>query len=293
MIKIKKERSRVLTGDSRYLSRYFSDTTDEGVVSFKSHTDSVPQLHLYHGSCSTVMDMLIKDCTSVDYIITSPPYNRTTKRMDCYYNNGYAFLDNLSEQDYIDTRIAEFKQFEKLLSKNGLIIYNLSYGSDNPSLPIKLIYNVISNTEFEMVDIITWKKRNAIPFQTSPRKLSRICEYVYIFARKEDIDSYVTNKIISKINKNTGQHFYKNYTNFIRAANNDKIKTSHKATFSTELVEKLIDTYVPFGKTVPDPFMGIGTTGIACINTNRNFIGIELLKEHFDVAKDRNFILLK
>ena len=38
---------------------------------------------------------------------------------------------------------------------------------------------------------------------------------------------------------------------------------------------------------IPDPFMGSGTTGIACVNNNHNFIGIELDKQYFDIAKDR------
>ena len=38
---------------------------------------------------------------------------------------------------------------------------------------------------------------------------------------------------------------------------------------------------------IPDPFMGSGTTGIACVNTKRNFIGIELEKKYFDIASDR------
>ena len=41
------------------------------------------------------------------------------------------------------------------------------------------------------------------------------------------------------------------------------------------------------GSTILDPFMGSGTTGIACVNNNRNFIGIELDKQYFDIAKDR------
>ena len=41
------------------------------------------------------------------------------------------------------------------------------------------------------------------------------------------------------------------------------------------------------GSTILDPFMGSGTTGIACVNHNRNFIGIELDKQYFDIAKDR------
>lgn len=41
------------------------------------------------------------------------------------------------------------------------------------------------------------------------------------------------------------------------------------------------------GDVVLDPFMGIGSTGVACVNTNRNFIGIELDENYFNIAKER------
>ena len=54
-----------------------------------------------------------------------------------------------------------------------------------------------------------------------------------------------------------------------------------------ELLEYLIRTYSNEGETVFDSCMSSGSTGIACINTNRNFIGIELDKDYFEIAKDR------
>lgn len=54
-----------------------------------------------------------------------------------------------------------------------------------------------------------------------------------------------------------------------------------------DLLEWLIKTYSNEGDLVLDNCMGSGSTGIACINTNRNFIGIELDEEYFDIAKQR------
>jgi site-specific DNA-methyltransferase (adenine-specific) len=53
------------------------------------------------------------------------------------------------------------------------------------------------------------------------------------------------------------------------------------------LLEYLIKTYTLEGETVLDNCMGSGSTGVACINTNRNFIGIELEEKYFDIAKSR------
>ena len=53
------------------------------------------------------------------------------------------------------------------------------------------------------------------------------------------------------------------------------------------LLEYLIRTYTNEYETVLDNCMGSGSTGVACVNTNRNFIGIELDKSYFDIAKNR------
>ena len=54
-----------------------------------------------------------------------------------------------------------------------------------------------------------------------------------------------------------------------------------------ELLEYLIKTYTDEGSLVLDFTMGSGSTGVACMNTNRNFIGIELDENYFNIAKDR------
>ena len=64
-------------------------------------------------------------------------------------------------------------------------------------------------------------------------------------------------------------------------------KGLHPTQKPVDLIEYLILTYTNENFVVFDPTMGSGTTGIACLNTNRNFIGIELDKEYYSVAKDR------
>lgn len=66
-----------------------------------------------------------------------------------------------------------------------------------------------------------------------------------------------------------------------------KDKRYHPTQKPSELVEMLIKEYSAEGDTILDCFMGSGTTGVACINANRNFIGIELDKGYFDIAKKR------
>lgn len=66
-----------------------------------------------------------------------------------------------------------------------------------------------------------------------------------------------------------------------------KDKRCHPTQKPSELVEMLIKEYSAEGDTILDCFMGSGTTGIACINTNRRFIGIELDEGYFNIAKQR------
>lgn len=221
---------------------------------------------------------------SISGIITSPPYNITSKRNDVYYNNGYSNIDGLSEDDYLRVRVDEFVQFSRILENTGVICYNISYHNENPILPTLLISKIHKETDLTVADIITWKKSTSIPFQTSPTKLSRICELVYVIVKKEFLHEFKTNKEISKINEKTGQKFYKNYTNLIEAKNNDSIKCKLKASFSEDFVTKLLDIYFHEGSLIYDPFMGIGTTARACKKSGRNYIGSELDKEHFDIS---------
>jgi site-specific DNA-methyltransferase (adenine-specific) len=231
---------------------------------------------------------------SINGIISSPPYNINVERSDCYYNNGYSQLDGLSESEYLEVRTNEFKEFSRVIVDKGVICYNISYAKENPILPTLLVAKIHNETDLTIADIICWKKPNAIPFQTSPTKLSRITELIYIFVKKEHLHTFKTNKEISKINEKTGQKFYKNYTNFIEAKNNDGFKCGLKASFSQDLVNQLINIYFQKGSLIYDPFTGIGTTQLSCIRNGCDYIGSELIEEHYNISINRiNDLLMK
>lgn len=241
---------------------------------------------IYNENNLSTMKMIPKGF--INGIICSPPYNLTTKRKDVYYNNGYSDNDNLTEEEYLKVRVSEFKEFSRIMNDRGVICYNISYHNENPILPTLLMSKIHQETDLTLADIITWKKSNAIPFQTSPTKLSRICELVYIIVKKEHLHDFISNKQISKINEKTKQKFYKNYVNIIEAKNNDGIKCKLKASFSEDFVSKLLDIYFPISSIIYDPFIGIGTTARACKKSHRHFIGSELDKEHYDIAMKLN-----
>ena len=64
-------------------------------------------------------------------------------------------------------------------------------------------------------------------------------------------------------------------------------RNGHVAQTPVEMLQCIIETSTNIGDTVLDCFMGSGSTGVACLNTGRDFIGIELDEKYFGIAKDR------
>ena len=85
----------------------------------------------------------------------------------------------------------------------------------------------------------------------------------------------------------TREYTHKNPTNIITESNASQKGKVHPTQKPVALMEYLIKTYTNEGETVLDFTMGSGTTGVACVNLNRNFIGIEMSPEYFKMAKDR------
>ena len=83
------------------------------------------------------------------------------------------------------------------------------------------------------------------------------------------------------ITKNDGKRYPKTVLKF------NKETGLHPTQKPVPLLEYLIKTYTNEGDTVLDNCMGSGSTGVACVNLNRNFIGIELEEEYFDIANER------
>lgn len=240
---------------------------------------------IYNEDCIVTMSKMPK---IIDIVLTSPPYNTSRISATDKYNSRYdTFIDFKSDNEYIDWTINIFKNYDKILKENGTILYNISYSSENTSLVWILISEIIKKTSFITADCIVWKKNSAIPNNRSHNKLTRICEWVFVFCRKSEIETFFCNKkSISTIEK-TGQKNYENLFNFIEAPNNDGSNDLNKATFSTEFVRKLLNIYAPENAIIYDSFMGTGTTAEGCIIEKMNYIGSELSKEQCDYASKR------
>jgi DNA modification methylase len=235
---------------------------------------------LYNGDCLEVMDRLIADGTTVDAIITDPPYGTTACKWDSIINFDAMWL-----------------RLNKLIKPNGAIAL---FGTEPFSSSLRL-----SNLKQYKYDWVWQKNRHSSPLLAKKQPL-RIYENISVFYKKQanynpqgvvKINKIVKNhpsscgEIIS--GKRDGVNFvgsYKqqltNYPNQILQFNCET-KTVHGTQKPVALVEYLIKTYTNKGETVLDFTMGSGTTGVACKQTGREFIGIELDKDYFEIASNR------
>jgi len=247
-------------------------------------------IELHEGDCIEVIEELHKKGVKVNGVITSPPYN-TARNGSNFSNHEARYIshnDNMPQQEYIDWQVDLFNKMESILEKDGCILYNISYGAENTDTLWLLIADIIRNTNLVTADHLIWKKKTALPNNSNHNRVTRITENVFVFCRKSELGTFKMNKKVSSVS-HTGQKFYENIYNFVEAGNNDlgEHTKKHKATYSMDLVEQLIKLYYEEESVILDPYMGTGTTGLACKKLNRSFIGIELENEYFKISEDR------
>ena len=221
----------------------------------------------------------------IDLVITSPPYNTCVKRRGGPSSKGKydVYKDNMTDEEYLNWTIDIFKGYDKIVKENRVVLYNFSYSVENPTLPYKLVSKVGENTNWELVDTILWKKKNNITHPASYNRLNRTWEFVWVFARKKEVKTFLMFKNVVKVSK-TGQKYYEIVDNYIDARNNDGPNDLNKATFSTELVTKLIKMYGTENDLIYDSFSGVGTTALAALKNKCHFIGSEISSDQCELA---------
>ena len=126
----------------------------------------------------------------------------------------------------------------------------------------------------EIISVFSKKRHTYIPQMTKGKP--------YISGK--GTSGEITNNVVKKQTKNNGVR----YPRSIQKFNTDKSKGSlHPTQKPVALLEYLIKTYTKEGEVVLDNCMGSGSTGVACINTGRRFIGIEKEENYFNIAKER------
>lgn len=248
---------------------------------------------IYNEDCFETIKRMVDDGQKVDIILTSPPYctpnDDARKYSDYKFKNYQVHYDVFegfeSPEEYRNWTVDLFNNYNSILAENGVILYNISYTAKTPDLVYLVIADIINNTEFTVVDCISWKKNSALPQNQNANRLTRICEFVFVLCRKSEMLTFMCNK------EKSGSKYKNLFYNYIEAPNNDildvNINKLNNATFSTSFVRALLSIYAKPEHIVYDSFMGTGTTAVACRSYGCNFIGSELSEAQVEFANTR------
>ena len=230
---------------------------------------------IYQGDCLEVMDELIKQNIKVDAIITDPPYGTTA----CKWDSVIPF-DKMWEK------------LNKLIKPNGAIVLFAQTPFDK----------VLGTSNLKMLRYEwIWDKKLGTGHLNAKKMPMKQHENILVFYKKlptynpQMREGQPYHKTSSTTSSNYGKQTVTEWTSdggrypisileFSNANRNNRLHPTQKP---VDLLKYLIKTYTDEGDLVLDFAMGSGSTGVAALNTNRKFIGIELNENYFNIAKQR------
>ena len=209
---------------------------------------------LYNGDCLKVMDKLIEAGVKVDAVITDPPYGinfQSGQRTEKYKK-----IANDDDLSYLDEF---FQKCDKLLKDNTHIYCFCSWHHIDK-------FKIAFEKYFKLKNIIVWDKHN-----------STMGDLKGAYAPKHEFILFGHN----------GRRLRngKRFPDIIPAHATGNIY--HPTQKPVDLLKIFIKQSTNKDELILDPFMGSGSTGVACMNTNRRFIGIELDEDYFNIAEER------
>ena len=232
---------------------------------------------LWQGDCLELMKNIPDG--SVDLVLTDPPYGTTA----CKWDSVIPFEPM-------------WEQLNRIIKPNGAICL---FGIEPFSSALRM-----SNIKHFKYDWI-WDKKNTSGFLNAKKKPLSRHEVISVFS-KSKLGIFTYNPIMrkGKMQKKGSFHkkssdcyskyesvvsFNKEYypTSILDVGTVYRNKNVHPTQKPVDLLEYLIRTYTNDGETVLDFTMGSGSTGVACLNTGRKFVGIELDDGYFGIAKER------
>lgn len=222
-------------------------------------------IQLLHGDCLELMKEIPDK--SIDLIVTDCPYKIvaggcTTKNFKCSGvlsgNSGNTKSGKIFSENDIEFKDWLPRLYLKL--KDDCHIYIMVNGRNLKNLQI-----AAEDASFEFQNLLVWDKGNKTPNRYYMQQL----EFILMLKKGK-----------SKTINNAG-------TGNLLSFKNPVGKKMHPTEKPIELMQVLIENSSQVGQIILDPFMGSGTTGVACLNTGRNFIGIEKDGKYFEIAKSR------
>ena len=234
-------------------------------------------IQLYHGDCLEAMKNIADK--SIDMILCDLPYGTT----NCSW-------------DIVIPFEPLWEQYNRIIKDNGAIVL---FGSEPFSSALRM--SNIKNYKYDWV----WEKSKATGFLNAKKRPLVAHEYIHVFYKKQPLynpqmregtpynkgmrKQQTENDVYGEFKqvevKSEGKRYPRSVIYYKTAETEGE--TFHKTQKPVSLLEYLINTYTNTGEVVLDNCMGSGSTGIACLNSNRKFIGIELDDTYFNVAKER------
>lgn len=244
-------------------------------------------MKLYNGECLKVMDLLISQGVKVDSIICDPPYGTTSCKWDSVipFNKMWERLNSLIKPNGAILLFGS-EPFSSALRMSNIKNYKYDWIWDkvaggnpfnNKIMPMKTTENImVFERKGKRVNYYPIME-NADPKNIRPQGIAK---------QKSDLLGKFKNGFIPKSdpNKRYPKHLI---VENIRNKETNSLNRVHPTQKPTSLMEYMVKTYTNESETILDFTMGSGSTGVACKNSNRNFIGIELDKDYFDIAVER------
>lgn len=218
-------------------------------------------IQLMHGDCLE----LIKNIPdkSIDLVVTDPPYKIETSGAGIYKQADKQYVKELNGmKDGFDEKVLD--ELCRVMKKINIYFFC----SQKQIIP--LLDYFVKKRKCNW-NLLCWHKTNPVP--ACGNKYLTDTEFI-LFFREKGVKIY--------------GEFNTKFTYYVTPLNQkDKKKFGHPTIKPLELVRNLVVNSSQEGETVLDCFMGSGTTGIACKDTNRNFIGIEVCEEYIQIAEKR------
>ena len=224
-------------------------------------------IELRQGDCLELMKELPSE--SIDLIITSPPYNlgKTHHTGNNRFEGYKTYEDNMPEEEYQKWQIEVLQECFRILKHDGSLFYNHK-NRIRGGVQISP-YEWIFLTDFTIKQEIVW-------FNGSPNFDK--CRFYPMTERIYWLTKSSKTKMVNTINHHD--------VFGVKEWKPQGTKNEFKRAFPVELPQDIISCF-PNANIVLDPFMGSGSTGVACVNTGRKFIGMELDPGYFEIAKNR------
>ena len=239
-------------------------------------------IEIFHGDCLDIMTNMNDE--SIDLVVTSPPYFNLRE---------YSFWETY------DTYLADlnrwFKQLGRIIKTGRHVCWNIQshlpskIGNNRYHFPLSAdTVKIAYSHEFMLERTVVWHKTNSVcqrMFGSYPYPPNILytpnTEDIHVFRKIGKTD--LSNKSEkSKITKEEWNEWTLSIWKMPIGYNKQ-----HTAMFPLELPTRCIRLHSFINDIILDPFSGLSTTGMACINTGRKFVGIEKEKKYFDIAKER------